>query len=90
MTLIVSIIAENVSTKKEFQNKLPNLSPLQEGNVHYKITSRPGRTGLAGILKRKLMRNVNIVQKLQKALQFRRTMSILREVQFDNIILYFL
>ena len=57
MTLIVSIIAGNVSGSKKFQNQLPNLSPLQVGKARYQITSHLGSIRLASVLNRHYTQN---------------------------------
>ena len=41
---------------RAYQDRLPTLSPAQEGLIQTQITMRPGESGLAGVLKRKLIR----------------------------------
>ena len=41
--------------RKEFQRQLPTLSPSQEDQILMQIKSRPGESGLAGVLEGKLI-----------------------------------
>ena len=71
MTLVVWIITRNVFARKEFQNKLPHLSPLREGNALYQITSRSGRRGgLAAALNKKLNHFNVLLMSLSNILHF--------------------
>ena len=40
---------------REFQRQLPTLSPSQEDQILMQIMSRPGESGLAGVLEGKLI-----------------------------------
>ena len=41
--------------QQEFQRGLPSLFKVQADKVHYQITIRPGQSGLAGVVKEKLI-----------------------------------
>ena len=41
--------------QQEFQKGLPSLFQVQGDKVHYQITIRPGQSGLAGVVKEKLI-----------------------------------
>ena len=53
-TLAVRVITGVSFIRREFQSRQPLFSYLPEGKGLYQITSRPGRSGLAGGLKRKV------------------------------------
>ena len=41
--------------QEAFQGQLTNLLPVCDGQVQYQITTRPGHSGLAGVMKKKLI-----------------------------------
>ena len=50
LTLVAWMASGDICLRKEFLSRQPILSPTQGDRVQYQITSRPGRSGLAGVI----------------------------------------
>ena len=50
LTLVAWMVSGDICLRKEFLSRQPILSPTQGDRVHYQITTRPGRSGLAGVI----------------------------------------
>ena len=55
LTLVAWVVTGNACQSREFQKEQPNLSQWQGERVLYQITNRPGKSGLAGVVKEKLI-----------------------------------
>ena len=55
LTLAAWIIMTDNYAIQAFRSKLPHLSQAREEGIFYQITSHPGRSGLAGVLDKKLI-----------------------------------
>ena len=55
LTLVAWMVSEDICLRKEFLSRQPILSPIQGDRVFYQVTSRPGRSGLAGVIEGRLI-----------------------------------
>ena len=55
LRLAVWKVSDKVCKRKEFQAMLPNLTPIQGEKAQQLITNRSGVSGLAGVMKDKLI-----------------------------------
>ena len=54
-TLVAWMVSGDICLRKEFLSRQPILSPIQGDRVLYQVTSRPGRSGLAGVIEGRLI-----------------------------------
>ena len=55
VTLVAWMVSEGICSRQQFLSGQPILSPIQGNRVLYQFTSRPGRNGLAGVIKGRLI-----------------------------------